>query len=250
MTRTSSCFLSPAGWLQAVLLISLFLIRSTAGGQVQSITAAVDYTSALGKRLEVQSASGVGGTVELRMLLSGPISLGLSAGYISYAIEQPDEIDRWNWQFWTERYYPKIESDLRANPALSVTIGSVQRMWMIPVVLSVLYAAELGEHLRVLPRVGGGVGFYTRTLYADETWTKQFPQAAHTFTYNLRNFAPEKKGGVPLGVLGCDITYRLAADLDVAAGATYRTAFAGSAAFADFPFKDEIQFRLAVTFLY
>lgn len=240
-----------ACWKTArTILVLCAALQPAAFGQIQSITTSVDYAFALSKRLNVESASAIGGGAEVRLCLYENTSLAISAAYASYAIEQPDALNNWNWNFWNERYYPKIQSDMRADANLTATIGSVQSMEAIPVMLSVLYSYAADDRLTIRPRVGGGVSFFTRKLYADETWTKQFPQAAYTLTYNLRNFAPDKKGTVIALGLGCEAAYRIASDVHVTALAQYRTYLSSSSGYADFPLADECVLKLGLTFLY
>jgi hypothetical protein len=234
---------------RALIVLGLVL-PAVASGQIQSITTSMNYAFVMSKRLNVQSASAVGGGAELRLRLYEDVSLCVSAAYSSYAIKQPDELNQWNWNFWNDRYYPKIQSDMRADPNLTAQIGSVQSMDAIPVMLSVIYGCAPGERLTITPRVGGGVSFFTRKLYADETWTKQFPQAAYTLTYNLRNFAPDKKGSVFLLAFGCGVAYRIAGDVNVTADVQYRKYVSASSGYAYFPFDDECLITLGLTFLY
>lgn len=232
------------------LIVLILVLPAVVSGQIQSITTSLDYSFALSKRLNVQSAPAIGGGVEIRLGLYENISLGVTGGYASYAIDQPDELNQWNWNFWNERYYLKIQSDLRADPNLSANIDAVQSMSVIPVMLSIIYGYAAGENLTIAPKVAGGVSFFTRKLYADETWTKKFPAAGYTLTYNLRNFAPDKKGNVFVGALGCDIDYRFSGDVSLAASVQYRKYVSTSSGFDVFPFGDECLFKLGLTFLY
>lgn len=221
-----------------------------ASSQVQAISASGQYAFALGKHGTVEQAEGFGGSAELRLTIWESIAIGISGGYSRYAIEQPNALEQWVWRFWTDRYYPKIQSDMRADPNLSSQIGYVESMEAIPVMLSVIYSFTAGDDITVAPKIGGGVSFFTRKLYADETWIKQFPSAAYTLMYNLRNFAPEKEGNVFLGAVGCDFEYRLTSDLNLSAGVEYRTYLASSSGYEMFPFADEAAFKLGLSFLY
>jgi len=236
--------------MACTLILSVLVLPAVVSGQIQSITASFDYGFALKKRLNVQSASAIGGGAEMRMNVFENISIGVSAAYASYAIDQTDALNQWNWNFWNDRYYPKIQSDMRADPNLSAQIGSVQKMDAIPVMFSVFYSFAAGERFTIAPNVAGGISFFTRKLYADETWTKQFPQAGYTLTYNLRNFAPDKKGNVFALALGCDAAYRISSDVNLSANVQYKTYVSSSSGYADFPFDDECVITLGLTFLY
>ena len=232
--------------------ISLLLIVSavTLHAQIQSITTTANYGMGLGKRLNVQSATAVGGGIEVNLKLSGSYSVGLLAGYSSYSINQEDQLNTWNWNFWNDRYYTKIQSDMRADPNLSAQIGSVQTMDEIPVMIAIRYHAPAGERLEILPEFGAGLSFFSRKLYADETWSKQFPQANYTLTYNLRNFAPPKKGNALILALGCDATYHIGGGVNVIAGAHYRNYLSATSGFEEFPVAGGFVIKLGLNFLY
>ncbi len=241
---------SKRGSVTCVLAVLLLVLPAAASGQIQSITARADYAFAMKKRLNVQSATAIGGGVEMRVKLYEGLSLGVAGAYQSYTIEQSDALAQWNWVFWNDRYYPKIQSDMRADPNLSAQIGSAQSMDAIPVMLSFIYNLEAGSDFLVAPRVSGGVVFFTRKLYVDETWTKQYPQAGHSLTYNLRNFAPDKNGNVVSLALGCDAAYAISADVKVSAGAEYRSYLSSSSGYELFPFENECLITLGLTFLF
>jgi hypothetical protein len=232
--------------------LSLFLLVSAVAvyGQIQSITTTASYGIGLSKRLNVETASAAGGGVEVTLKLSGDYSVGLQAGYASYSISQTDQLNRWNWNFWNDRYYPKVQSDMRADPNLSAEIGSVQTMDEIPVMLAVHYHVSAGERLEIVPGVGAGLSFFSRKLYADETWTKQFPQSQYTLTYNLRNFAPPKKGNALVLALGCDATYHIGGDVNIIAGAHYRSYLSATSGFEEFPLASGCIIKLGLNFLY
>ena len=233
------------------VLSFLVLVSAVAlHGQIQSITTTASYAVGLSKRLEVHSASAVGGGVEVTIGLSGRYSIGLQAGYASYSIDQTDQLNKWNWNFWNDRYYPKIQSDMRADPNLSAQIGSVQTMDEIPVMLAVHYHAPAGGGVEIVPGAGAGFSFFSRKLYADETWTKQFPHAQYTLTYNLRNFAPQKKGNALVLAVGCDATYRIGSDVNIIAGAHYRRYMSGTSGFEEFPLASGCIINLGLNFLY
>jgi hypothetical protein len=139
---------------------------------------------------------------------------------------------------------------MRADPNLSAVIGSVQSMNVIPVVVSVDYRYLANEDLELLPGVGGGVAFFARRLYADETWTKQFPQSNYTFTYNLRNFAPDKKGSAWFVCVTCDAIYSISKDVSARGGVHYRQYVTAVSDGGEFPFTNAIGLTLGLSFHY
>jgi hypothetical protein len=228
----------------------LFVVTFALQGQIQSISTLASYGLGLSKRLNVESASAMGGGIEVTLKLSGSYTLGLQAGYASYSINQTDQLNQWNWNFWNDRYYPKIQADMRADANLTAQIGSVQTMDEIPVMVAVHYHAPAGERLEIVPGIGAGLSLFTRKLFADETWTKQFPQAQYSLTYNLRNFAPPKKGNALILALGCDATYRIGRDVNIIAGAQYRSYLSATSGFEEFPLASGIIINLGLNFLY
>jgi len=231
-----------------ILLVVAYSVSARA--QIQSISTFAEYASPLNKRLNVQSASAIGGGVEVSLKLYENASIGLRAAYVSYSIDQPDQLNQWNWNFWNDRYYPKIQSDMRADPNLTAQIGSFQSMDMIPVSVAVNYSAMVDDNLTIVPKLAGGVSFFTRKLYADETWTKQFPRAEYTLTYNLRNFAPEKKGTVIFLAPGCDAGYQISSDVSITVGVQYKHYVSSITGHGDFPLENEIIAKLGLTFFY
>ena len=145
--------------------------------QIQSVTAFADYSVALSKRMAITNATAVGGGVKIKYRIFDNFNLGLVGGYKLYSVNEPDVLKTWGWQFWTDRYYTKILSDLQADPNLSVEIGAEQKMDLLPLVLFIDYNLDATQNLRITPSVGGGVYFYTRRMFAIENWSKDFPSA-------------------------------------------------------------------------
>jgi hypothetical protein len=236
--------------LSAVSALSLipFLLEA----QLQTITAFSAYSSVLSKRLDVQQADAVGGGVDVVYAVTEHFSVGLRGGYFLYSLNQTDQLNRWGWRFWNDRYYNKIQADMRADPSLTAVIGSVQKMDLLPLSLHCDYLMQVGEAMTVIPSLGAGAAFYQRRLYADETWTKSFPSANYSFTYNLRNFAPTKKGNPLFGTAGISLRYRLFASAGIYSSALY-THYAetkDSFGYTNFIAQNEIGLRLGLEFYY
>ena len=247
MTRISARRILPAALLCATLLMSI-----NAAAQLKAIEVYTHYANPFAKRLAVEHINGVGGGVDITYALAERVSIGIRGGYVLYSIDQTAQLVGWGWSFWNDRYLNKIQADMRADPSLTSVIGSVQKMDLIPVALHLDYAFVPAEKFVITPSVAGGVSFYTRRLYADETWTKTFAAANYSFTYNFRNFAPAKKGTIVHAGIGCMLQYRVFSDVDVSVAAKY-TQYVSSvnqAAYAAFPFENEMDVRLGVDFLY
>ena len=238
--------------LIAAIALAVLLFLPDASAQLRSIAVYAGYASPFGKRIDVQRIDAVGGGVDIAYALTERVSMGLRGGYALYSIDQTDQLNRWGWVFWNDRYLNKIQADMRADPLLTSVIGSVQKMDLIPVALHLDYAFAAAEQFTVSPSVSGGVSFYTRRLYADETWTKAFPAANYSFTYNFRNFAPAKNGTVFHAGIGCMLHYRAFSFVNVSAAALYTQYLStvNAAAYAGFPFENEMDIRLGLEFLY
>lgn len=233
-----------------VLIISFLSCSSF--GQIKNITLVSDYSFAQNKRLQITKADAVGALVSIKVNVIDNFNFTFSSGYKLYSLNEPDVLATWDWDFWTNRYYPKILSDLSADPNLSVEIGAVQKMDLIPVIVLLNYDFQLTDEVSITPSVGGGVYFYTRRMFATETWSKRFPQADYTLTYSYRNFAPDKKGNPFFSKLGLDVTYNLLSYLDITASSYYTKVFEteGSMGFDMFPFSSELSFNLGLSFKY
>jgi hypothetical protein len=230
----------------------LVSLLSISNAQIKSINISADYSSALNKRLEITKANAVGALVLVKINLIDNLNINFTGGYKLYSLNEPDVLKSWNWDFWTNRYYPKIISDLNADPNLSVEIGAVQKMDLIPVILLFNYDVNLIEGLTISPSAGGGIYFYTRRMFATENWSKKFPQANYTLTYSYRNFAPDKKGNPLLTKAGIDITYNLLSYLDLTASTYYTMIFEtkGKMGYDMFPFGSELSINLGLAFKY
>lgn len=235
------------------IFISLFFLFSYFSfAQLQSISLFSDYSFAGKKNLEITRADAVGALVQLKFNVFENLGFSIISGYKLYSLNEPDVLRTWDWDFWTNRYYPKIVSDLNADPNLSVEIGAIQKMDLIPVILFINYDFILFDKLKITPSAGAGVNFYTRRMFANETWTKKFPQANHSFTYSYRNFAPDKKGNPVFAKFGLSFNYNLLSYLDLSASSSYSKIFETkkSMGYDTFPFNSEISINLGISFKY
>lgn len=237
---------------KTILLAALALAAAAAFGQTPRASAYFEYATALGMREGVTEATAFGGGVRASFPVGGGFSIAVTSGYKQYALEQDDELEKWNWRFWEARYGSKIEADLAADPALAVELEPTQGMKVVPLLLSAEYRWAPTESLRVTPALGGGVLFVTRTLYVEERWSKTFKQVDYVFDYELRNFAPDK-GGNPLAAVGsATVEYLLAEGLEVAFGAGYAYVIPteGELGYDNYPLDDELSASFALTVRY
>lgn len=236
--------------IKIILCVLFFSLSSLA--QLKSIIAFADYSFATTKRLEITNADAVGGGIKVKFNLIENINIGFIGGYKLYSLNEPDVLNTWGWQFWTDRYYNKIVSDLAADPNLSAEISAVQKMDLIPAIVFVEYDFNLFDKLYLTPSAGGGVYFYTRRMYAVENWSKYFPDADYTFYYSFRNFAPSKKGNPAFVFTGLDIEYRLFEIMNVysAVNFNYIIPSEGSMGYDAFPFENEFCIKLGIVIKY
>lgn len=240
-------FLRPGFSTLLLILVPLLL-----PAQFHSIRAFTEYSRPLSARLQVNSIDAVGIGIDLQYAVDDHWLIGLRSGYHLYSVQQTDQLNRWGWRFWNDRYLNKIQADLKADPSLSAVIGSVQKMDYIPVTLHGDYRVDVVEELVIVPSVGFGAAFYQRRLYADETWTKNFPAAQYSFTYQFRNFAPAKKGNPLFAVIGTAVNYRAFTTIGVTAAVQYTRFLVtpGRYGYDDFLFTDELGVRIGLEFLY
>lgn len=236
--------------LLTFIFLSLFSQLNLA--QIKSISAYADYSIGLSKRLTVTNADAVGGAVKIKYSFFDNFNFGLIGGYKLYSISEPDVLNSWGWQFWTERYYNKIVSDLQADPNLSVEIGAVQKMDLIPLILFAEYELPITEEFTITPAVGFGVYFYTRRMFATENWSKNFPDADYVFTYSYRNFAPAKKGNPLFINTNLDFDYKISESFGVYSGINFNFILPTekSMGYSVFPFENEFSFKVGLVIFY
>lgn len=234
------------------LITGIVFLNGFCFAQLKSVTAFTDYSYASTTRLAITNADAVGGGVKIKFTVWNNFNLGIIGGYKLYSVNEPDVLNTWGWTFWTDRYYTKIVSDLAADPSLSVEIGAVQKMDLIPVVLFAEYDFELADKFFVTPSVGTGIYFYTRRMYAVENWGKRFPAADYTFYYSFRNFAPAKKGNPAFVNSSLDLEYKLFEIMSIYSSINYNYIIPteGSMGYDFFPFENEVSLKLGIVIKY
>ncbi|HSL88875.1 MAG TPA: hypothetical protein VK870_06220 [Ignavibacteriaceae bacterium] len=235
-----------------LLITGIILLSGFSFAQLKSVTVFADYSYTPTTRLEITNADAVGGGVKVKFTVWDNFNLSFIGGYKLYSLNEPDVLNNWGWQFWTDRYYNKIVSDLAADANLSVEIGAVQKMDVIPFVIFAEYDIEITDKFFVTPSVGSGIYFYTRRMYAVENWGKQFPAADYTFYYSFRNFAPAKKGNPAFVNSGIDLEYRLFEIMSIYTSINYNYIIPteGSMGYDAFPFENEVSLKLGIAIKY
>lgn len=252
MTRLNYHITTQQRIVRRLALCLMFILPMMTYAQLRSLSAFTEYSSTLSKRLDVKNADAVGGGVDVIFSVDEEFSLGIRGGYYLYSVGQTDQLNGWGWRFWNDRYLNKIQADMKADPSLSAVIGSVQKMDLIPLTFHVDYSIEAAEGLNIIPSLGAGMAFYQRRLYADETWTKNFPAASYSFTYSFRNFAPAKKGNPIFAAVGAAVGYRMFSSIGVSGSLNYTHYLETPDRFGydNFIFTNEFTARLGLEFFY
>jgi hypothetical protein len=235
-------------------LFILFLGRSALYSQVSlhSIKFFADYSNPIKTRFAVTKIDAVGAGVELCFNFSKTFSVSLKGAYQLFSLQQDSAIAQWNWRFYTERYSSIIKDNLRADSSLKASLDPIQKMDLIPVVLSFNAEFEPINNFYIKPHIGAGVFFYTRRLYLEETWQKKFDAVNYTFEYSYRNFATNKYGKPVAALAGIELGYNLNDAFRINSALNYFYFFKtpGKIGFDQFPINDYLNFNIGLTFLY
>lgn len=233
------------------LFFVFILFNKTNFSQLQSVNIFGDYSSVLSKRISVTQASSLGGGIEVRFKLSENFSLGLIGSYQLFNIEQDDELNKWNWEFWNLRYKGITQSDL-TDTNLRAVFTSVQKMDLFPFLISLNYNYALAEKFIISSAVGGGILFYTKKLYLDEYWEKKFNQIGYMFSYSYHNFAPDKNGNPIALMLGLNLSYEIFNNFRIASIFNFLQVIKtnGKLGYDEFPFNNSMSFKIGLTFIY
>jgi len=234
-----------------IISLMLLMITMASGQTLKDIRIYSDYSSGIDTRFLVWKATAVGGGADINFELYEGLTLGLSAGYQLFTINQDSVIKQLNWDFWEYRYKGNISVDL-TDTTIKATISPFEKMDVLPVKLNLEYNYSPLEGLTITPSLGGGIIFYTRRIYIQETWSKYYPSVGYTFLYSYRNFAPFKSGN-PLFVSGgLNATYDFGEIFSLYAGFNYNYILPteGDYGYDLFPFKKYYSVKLGLTFIY
>jgi hypothetical protein len=210
------------------------------------------YVSALGKRQGYIKVNGIGGGASGSYLIADNIALNLSFGYDRYSsVEQDSALVRWDWKFWNERYSGNVRIDTLTD-TLKAVLSPKQYMEVLPLILTMSFEIQVFENFFIRPFIGGGVLFYTRSLYMDEEWKKNFKSVGYVFEYDFRNFAPDKKGNPIAFASGVEISYQVFDALAFTAQSRMTTIIKtpGQFGYDEFPIKNAFALSLGLSFLY
>jgi len=233
------------------ILLMIFIFCATLGfAQVHSVDVFAEYSSPVKKINGIDDLSGVGAGAKIRFPVYENFSVNVYGAYTLYSLSQENALAGWGWEFWT-RYNDFVRQTL-SDEAYSNFMNPVQKMDLLQLYLTVDYDFKPIEKLHVKPAIGGGLYFYTRRLYIDETWTKYFTSIDYTFEYEFRNIAPQKAGNLLFIMGGLDINYELTESFWISGSAKYINVFASkySYAYDKFIFKNALNLNLGLTILY
>lgn len=233
-----------------VVLIMLFLSHYTFG-QLSSISLSGDYSISGSKRLAVTKADAVGGALKIDYKLLDNLSVSLIGGYQLFSVQQDSGLIQWKWDFWDNRYRGNVNADL-TDTTLRATIQSIQKMDVIPLIVTVNGDFTFGEKFFVQPSIGGGILFYSRRMFLEEEWSKKYEQIGYVFQYKFRNFAPSKNGNPLVVYGGINLGYHLndAFRIDASINYTQILKTEGKFGYDNFIFKNYISTKLGITFQY
>ena len=239
--------------MKNLIIIPFFLLMATAvtAQEVSTVSVYSDYSMPGVKRIAVNKIDAVGGGIRVSFKIDDDSDLDLNFGYQLFSLQQDSALQRWNWDFWETRYKNRIAADLQADPRLAATINPIQKMDLYSVDLSFSHLIKLPAGFRIVPRIGGGVMFFIRRLYLEESWQKKF-DASFTYEYSYRNFATNKTGNPYFANAGITLDYALVNDINLSAGAEFRHIFrtAGKFGYEQFVFNDALSINLGLTFVY
>lgn len=178
------------------------------------------YARALSFSDSTESAAGPVLQARLHAPVVGGLGVSARVGLDYLGVQQEDAIPRWDWGYWEElwRTWSTIYRD-RAD--MDAAFRPVQHALLVGGSVAPSFTAGSARR-SVTVWAGPSLTYYTRRLYNEEAWTREYPSIEHTFSYTIRNYAPDKTGlalGVDAGLTG---RYPLLSWLDISAGATYR----------------------------
>ncbi|MDP2301603.1 MAG: hypothetical protein Q8N03_04140, partial [Ignavibacteria bacterium] len=227
----------------AYLILSIFFLffRADTFAQLNSISISPDFSLSGGKRLAVTKADAVGGTLKVDFKMIENFSISIIGGYQLYSVQQDSGLIQWKWNFWDNRYRGNVNADL-TDSTLKAKFNSIQKMDLIPIILTVNGDFIFFENLFVQPSIGGGIIFYTRRMFLEEEWSKYYEQIGYVFQYKFRNFAPPKQGNPFVIYGGINLGYILTESFRLDAGFNYTHVLEtkGKLGYDNFPFKNYI----------
>ncbi|MCU0453335.1 MAG: hypothetical protein MUE68_06725 [Bacteroidetes bacterium] len=237
----------------SIALMSILAVTSAAS-QVEAVHVTGGYVQSISERIRVREAHGLTTGVDLRIGLVGDLSLSVGLGYERYEVDQDSALEKWNWIFWNDRYAGLVRSIVR-GPDSSIIRSSLvpnQRMQAFPITLALSYPIALGEDVSIVPSLGGGVIFYSRKIYLQETWTRYFASVDHTFGYTFEQFSNPKEGNPFFAMASVDVSVRVSELLRIRAGGRLVQIIPteGSMGYDEVPFDRSLTGRIALEFMY
>jgi len=219
----------------------------------------------LRKDLQISRANSLGAELNVEFTLGESFSLSLLGGYQEFDIKQDEYalFKEWNWRAW-KRYYGDINDknfinstqwvqSILKDPNYSASFNTIQKMDFYPVIATLQYKIKALDDLTLTPGIGGGLLFYSRRLYVEETWNKLFKTLNnYTYSYSYRNMAENISGNPITAVFSLDANYSLGEVVKLGLGVRYSYVFVTNDKFGyeDFPLKDLFSAKLGIIFNY
>jgi hypothetical protein len=148
--------------------------------------------------------------------------LGVSArfGLDRLRVHQHEPIQRWDWAYW-EVLWATWSEIYRSNPNMEGDFRPVQNANLVSAAIGPSFTLGAGRFDATL-WAAPSLTYYTRTLYNEETWSRYYPSIEHTFSYTIRNYAPDKTGTVLGAEAGLNARYQLVPWLSLGGGVSFR----------------------------
>lgn len=240
------------------IILTVILLSAVSFSQLKSINFFSDYSIGSSDAVHpsegnfsINEVKGFGGGAEVSFSITENFSLKISGGYQGLTVNQDSALAQWNWVFWDTRYRGIVNSNL-SDPKYSAAFNPVQEINTLPFFLEAEYNFSLSESFSLAASLGGGVIFYTRSLYLEEIWQKKFDEQNYTFEYSFRNFAQDKKGNPFAAKSGIEIKFQLNEIIQLYSGGSFMYVFrtAGDFGFNEFPLSEAFNIKAGIKFLY
>jgi hypothetical protein len=148
------------------------------------------------------------------------LGLQLRVGLDRLSVDQPNAVEEWGWGYW-ELLWRNYSTIYRERDNHTGEFRPVQNANFLNIGLSP--AVSFGsDRLSIRTWAGPTASYFTRVMFQEENWARFYPSIEHTFSYTIRNYAPDKTGWA-LGVEGgTAASLRMTNWLSVGAGANFR----------------------------
>ena len=110
-------------------------------------------------------------------------------------LEQQNAIIQWGWDYWL-KIYGNAVYEARQDPVYRMELKPRQALQVKPVLLMIDKRVARFGGLALFTGAGVGAAWYSRQLWLEEKWEKDFPSIGYTYAYSFRNHADPRRGWV------------------------------------------------------